>query len=118
MNVQGGDHYDNLAQLLVQLSKADVRLTFFCPIIVFTRIDTILDLMTLSLTKLIPMVSKVIEWVWNNAVKVMVLYRPHDLELCLIFPVPFYSALIKFTLLSEYVTILQKPQAHNVRYLL
>lgn len=34
MNVQGGEHYDNLAQLLVQLSKADVRLTFFCPKII------------------------------------------------------------------------------------
>ncbi|CAH6802034.1 hypothetical protein VCHA35O142_10885 [Vibrio chagasii] len=82
----------------------DVQPAHSCPIIVFTRMVAILGSVTLSLIKLIPMVSKVIESFWNYAAKVVV-YRPHDLDLSLILSAPLYSALIKFTSLSEYVTI-------------
>ena len=88
----------------MQQPVAQISLSQKCPIIVFTRMVAILGSVTLSLIKLIPMVSKVIESFWNYAAKVVV-YRPHDLDLCLILSAPLYSALIKFTSLSEYVTI-------------
>ena len=54
----------------------------------------------------------------NNTASVLAVHRQGKMDFLLILLDPLYSAQIKFTLLNEYVTILQKPQAHNVRYLL